>query len=63
MALRTTLKDADQTNLNSQNKCPRCSNKLLTIDGSFIKWLTCPKCKYKKLVEKKSNGIKITSLK
>ncbi|MEM5804596.1 MAG: hypothetical protein QXU82_01980 [Candidatus Aenigmatarchaeota archaeon] len=32
--------------------CPRCGQKMLVIDGSFIKWLTCPSCKYRKLEEK-----------
>ncbi|MFQ6010427.1 MAG: hypothetical protein ACE5J7_04905 [Candidatus Aenigmatarchaeota archaeon] len=43
--------------------CPRCGQRLLTIDGSFIRWLTCPHCKFKKLEEKeKEKKIRITPM-
>jgi len=32
--------------------CPRCGQRMLVIDGNFIKWLTCTSCKYRKLEEK-----------
>ena len=43
--------------------CPRCGEEAIIIDGRFVKWLTCPKCKFKKLMEKEDEGIKVTSLK
>lgn len=44
--------------------CPRCNTQLLTIDGTFIRWLTCPECKYKKLIEKKEKKtVKVVPLK
>ena len=43
--------------------CPRCGQQMLVIDGSFIRWLTCPHCKYKKLEEKeKDKRIRVTSM-
>jgi hypothetical protein len=44
--------------------CPRCgSEPLLFIEGTFIKWATCPKCRYKKLLEKEKTGPRVVSLK
>lgn len=43
--------------------CPRCGEEAIIIDGKIVKWLTCPKCKFKKLMEKEDDGIKVTSLK
>ena len=43
--------------------CPRCGQKMLVIDGSFIRWLTCPHCKHKKLEEKKEGKkIRVTPM-
>ena len=43
--------------------CPKCGQDLLIIDGSFVRWLTCPHCKYKTLEEKKqSKKPKVTSI-
>jgi len=51
----------------SENKdralCPRCGEEAIVIDGRTVKWLNCPKCKFKKLIEKEDEGIKVTSLK
>ena len=46
------------------NKCPRCNTgELLKIEGTFIKWLKCPKCRFTKIVEKKEKEpIKVTPL-
>ena len=45
-------------------KCPRCGEEALFIEGRFVRWLTCPKCKFKKLMEKEEDkSIKIVSLK
>lgn len=37
--------------------CPRCgAAELLYIEGSLTKWVTCPKCRFKKLMEKDERG-------
>ncbi len=39
------------------DRCPRCnSSKLLKIDGTFIKWLKCPKCRFTKVISKKEKS-------
>lgn len=44
--------------------CPRCnSEKLLFIEGQLTRWATCPKCKFKKLLEKTERGtVKVTPM-
>jgi ssDNA-binding Zn-finger/Zn-ribbon topoisomerase 1 len=45
-------------------RCPDCREKLLKIEGTFIKWVTCPNCKYKKLKEMEpKRSVPITSMK
>jgi Zn finger protein HypA/HybF involved in hydrogenase expression len=44
-------------------RCPRCGEEALVIEGKFVRWLTCPKCKFKKLMRKEDEKIKIVSLK
>ena len=45
------------------SRCPRCNDKVLIINGTFIRWLTCPKCKYKKLLENTEKPqVKITPM-
>ena len=61
MAIKTVKKSEDlQT-------CPRCGEEVLAInvEGLFVKWLTCPKCKFKKLVkrEEEIRPVKVVSLK
>ena len=43
-------------------KCPRCGGEAVVIDGRIIKWLTCTKCKFKKVLEQKKQDIVITPL-
>ena len=45
--------------------CPRCGEEALIIDGRFIRWLTCPSCKFKKLIKKEDEKtkVKVVSLK
>ena len=63
MAITQLKVDIDDENKRGPTKCPKCSEKVLIIDGTFIKWLTCPKCKYKKLISNKDKPpIKVTSL-
>lgn len=38
--------------MGSGTACPKCGERLLAIEGSLTRWLTCPKCKYKKLESK-----------
>jgi tRNA(Ile2) C34 agmatinyltransferase TiaS len=40
-------------------KCPRCGEEAIYIDGRFVRWLTCPKCKFKKLLEKEDEMTKV----
>jgi len=49
--------------LGSPNACPKCGDKLLTIEGSLTRWLTCPKCKYKKLESKTKKELKPLNVK
>jgi len=36
------------------DRCPRCNAMdLLKIEGTFIRWLKCTKCKYTKVLEKR----------
>lgn len=42
--------------------CPRCGGMALIIDGSYIKWLTCTKCKFKKIMEKREKPIEVVPL-
>jgi len=48
-----------------RTRCPRCGEEAIIIDGRFVRWLTCPKCKFKKLLEKEdeTTKVKVTSLK
>ena len=50
-------KESDRTN------CPRCGGEAIIIDGRTVQWLTCPNCKFKKLMEKEDEGIIVRSLK
>ncbi len=44
-------------------RCPRCGEEALIIEGRFVRWLTCPKCKFKKLMRKEEEKVKVVSLK
>ncbi|MBN2203188.1 MAG: hypothetical protein JW700_03310 [Candidatus Aenigmarchaeota archaeon] len=61
MALKQMEEKGDEDKVN----CPQCGQKALLIEARFIRWLTCPNCKFKKLIEKKddSTKVKIVSLK
>jgi Zn finger protein HypA/HybF involved in hydrogenase expression len=52
-----------ETKKSDMATCPRCGEEAILIEGRIVVWLNCPKCKFKKLMEKKDDGIKITSLK
>ncbi len=56
---------AAQRNPREEEKaiCPRCrSSELLFIEGFTVRWATCPKCKFKKLMEQEKKPIKVVSL-
>lgn len=42
--------------------CPRCGQEAIIIDGKTVKWLNCPKCKFKKLMEKHDDTIRVKSI-
>lgn len=58
MQMRDERKKEDET------MCPKCrSANLLFIDGTLTRWATCPKCKFKKLVEKTdTRTVRVTPL-
>jgi len=37
----------------------------INVEGMFVKWLTCPKCKFKKLIRKEEElrPVRVVSLK
>ncbi|NIM47013.1 MAG: hypothetical protein GTN40_02530 [Candidatus Aenigmarchaeota archaeon] len=57
------LKQIEPPKESDRVPCPRCGEDAIIIDGRFVTWLTCPKCKFKKLMEKKDKGIRVTPLK
>jgi len=42
--------------------CPRCGGEAVVIDGKIVKWLTCTKCKFKKVLEQNKDDIKVIFL-
>ena len=46
-----------------RTRCSQCGEEALIIDSKLVQWITCPKCKFKKLIEKEDEGIKVTPLK
>lgn len=46
------------------DRCPRCNSMdILKIEGTFIRWLKCPKCKYTKVMEKREKEpVKVTPM-
>ena len=55
------LKQIERTSKDIMS-CPRCGGEAVIIDGKIVKWLTCTKCKFKKVLEQKKPGIKIIPL-
>ena len=56
------VKQIDPVRKRDAMNCPRCGSQAIIIDGQTVQWLNCPKCKFKKLMEKHDDGIKITSI-
>jgi len=46
-----------------RTRCPKCGEEALIIDSKLVQWITCPKCKFKKLVKKEDKGIVVRPLK
>jgi len=46
------LKQIENKKQSDTTRCPRCGGEAIIIDGRFVRWLNCPKCKFKKLLEK-----------
>jgi len=59
------LKQIDNKKQSDMKRCPRCGEDAIIIDGRFVRWLNCPSCKFKKLLEKEdeTTNVKITNLK
>ena len=57
----TAIKDGIDNSVT--DPCPRCRAQLLTINNQLTKWITCPKCKFKKLEPLEKRKIQIRSLK
>jgi hypothetical protein len=48
------LKQISSSNKESDTeRCPRCGEQAIIIDARFVRWLNCPSCKFKKLIEKR----------
>ena len=45
-----------------RTRCPQCGEEALIIDSKLVQWITCPKCKFKKLMKKEPKGIKVVPL-
>jgi hypothetical protein len=56
------LKQVEPARKSDTVNCPRCGAEAIIIDGMTVQWLNCPKCKFKKLMEKQDEGIKVTSI-
>ena len=57
MAWKTVLEKEDEPKI-----CPQCRHRLLIIEGRIVKWLTCTNCKFKKLVEREKEVIRVVSI-
>jgi ssDNA-binding Zn-finger/Zn-ribbon topoisomerase 1 len=56
------LKQISNSKKDSDTKrCPKCGEEAIIIDGRFVRWLNCPSCKYKKLLQKEDtlNDVKV----
>jgi len=61
MAVRQIPPTKEQSK--DRTRCPKCGEEALIIDSKLVQWITCPKCKFKKLVKKKDKGIVVRPLK
>ena len=61
MAIRQIPPGKEQSK--DRTKCPKCGKEALIIDSKLVQWITCPECKFKKLVRKEDKGVKVVFLK
>jgi ssDNA-binding Zn-finger/Zn-ribbon topoisomerase 1 len=61
MALKQIKSSKKETDM---KRCPKCGEEAIIIDGRFVRWLNCPNCKFKKLLEKEdeTTNIKVKDL-
>ena len=52
------LKQIDKKE-NDMKRCPRCGQDAIIIDGRFVRWLNCPSCKFKKLLQKEDTTMNV----
>ncbi|MDD5416584.1 MAG: hypothetical protein PHU12_01260 [Candidatus Aenigmarchaeota archaeon] len=57
------LKQVGKSRSSDITNCPRCGGEAVFIDGKTIKWLTCTKCKFKKVMEKEQENVQVIPLK
>jgi ssDNA-binding Zn-finger/Zn-ribbon topoisomerase 1 len=53
------VKQISQKPKSDMKKCPRCGEDAIIIDGRFVRWLNCPSCKFKKLLEKEDTTLDV----
>jgi ssDNA-binding Zn-finger/Zn-ribbon topoisomerase 1 len=58
------LKQIEPKKQSDMKRCPRCGGEAIIIDGRFVRWLNCPNCKFKKLLEKEdeTTNVKVTNI-
>ena len=56
------LKQVEDKSSKDRTTCPRCGSEAWFIEGKTIKWLICPRCKFKKLMEQEEPEIKVVPL-
>jgi ssDNA-binding Zn-finger/Zn-ribbon topoisomerase 1 len=58
------LKQIKSSKESDMKRCPRCGEDAIIIDGRFVRWLNCPHCKFKKLLEKEdtTTDVKVRDL-
>ncbi len=49
------LKNLKEERSKDRTECPRCGSDAIYIDGKTVRWLSCPNCKFKKLMDQKSD--------
>jgi ssDNA-binding Zn-finger/Zn-ribbon topoisomerase 1 len=58
------LKQIENKKQSDTTRCPRCGEEAILIDGRIVRWLNCPNCKFKKLLEKEdtTTNVKVRDL-
>lgn len=53
------LKQIANKKQSDMQRCPRCGEEAIIIDGRFVRWLNCPNCKFKKLLQKEDTSMDV----